>query len=123
MLEDQDSPQMAEARDYRKKSLPEHEEPIQMRGAQLSGSDNSRGAMHQLIREAHSQTMRHTENMHRLGKLFDRIEGIRPEAANGDMHKESEPNGILEAMERLNQKNMHSAEIIGHMIAKLEELI
>ena len=118
MLEDQDSPQMAEARDYRKKSLPEYEG-----GAQLSGSDNSRGAMHQLIREAHSQTMRHTENMFRLAKLFDRIEGIRPEAASGDMQKESEPNGILEAMERLNQKNMHSAEIIGHMIAKLEELI
>ena len=127
MLQDQDGLKMAQEkidqRDYRGHPLPEYQEPVNMRGAQLSGSDNSRGAMHQLLREAHSQTVLHTENMHRLGKLFDRIEGIRPEAANGDMHKESEPNGILEAMERLNQKNMHSAEMMSHMIAKLEELI
>jgi hypothetical protein len=86
-------------------------------------AESPRGAMHDKIQRAHNLTRTHTENMHRLGRLFDRIEGIRPEAASQDMHKESEPNGLLDAMDRLNTQNEHSAEMIGHMIAKLEELI
>lgn len=66
-------------------------------------------------------------NMYRLGRLIERLEGVTPEKVNPN-DKESELknrriHGLITELNLLNEENARVTDIISHMISKLETLI